>query len=1035
MAPTPCSDPELQSELDRLRARIADLEAALAAQVTSDEQRMHGVLQTMQEGVLLIGADWRYRYLNDVAERQGQRPKAALLGRTVMECWPGIEDTAFFRLEQRVMDERIPARIEGPYTFPDGQARWFEWKIEPVPEGLLILTSDITDRKAAAEALQDLNTTLERRVQERTAMLQATQERLQLAVQAGKVGLWDWDLHTNQVYFSPEYQHMLGYGADPFANDVSEWEQRVHPDDLGPALAKVQAYIRQPYDGYWNAFRMRHRDGTYRRIVAQATLRTDAQGQPTHMLGSHIDVTASTQAEAALRASEASYRVLFETMAQGVIVYDATGRAIMVNPTAERILGHPHADLKGDWAALSAWAIIHEDGTPLRYEEHPVRVVLGSGREVRDLVLGVTPPDGRATRWLRAQVVPQRHAGATTVERIYAIFEDITAQRAAQHALEHEGVIAAGPDGTLALINPAAMRLRDLDPAPPPTPGTDLGQTPPRLRAPEGVPFTREALPLFRNDSTARRQAEQARDEAHQQLEAIVEALDEGVIAMRADGSIVVINRSACAFMLADPAVRPRTVHELSAMAILYDPAGQPLARDELPFLRVLRGESFHHWDLKLRPARAEEERWTHMNGVNIPATNGTPALSIVSCNDITERKRADLALAAHAESLSQMNAELTRALQIKREFLTMISHELHTPLNGVLGISEGLIEEISGPLMPRQRTSLERISASARHLLEVLNDIIDLTRLDAGSIHLDQWPVEVRSLCTLALQRVAGRAQKKGMQLQQMVPEGVIEVEADERRLTQVLVNLLDNAVKFTPTGGSAGLEVVGDRAMEQIHFTVWDTGIGVAPEDLDRLFKPFSQVDGRLARFFEGTGLGLSLVRRLVDLHGGSVTLESTPGQGSRFTVTLPWTPTTSTLPLVGDARPPWDRPPHVLVADDDEGFLERSRAWLSLYGCVVLTARTGAEALEQIRTQRPALVLLDLQLPILDGLAVLQSVRADAAVAATPIIAVTGLVLPGDRERARVAGATRYLSRPVNARTLLATTAELLTGAGHA
>jgi len=370
----------------------------------------------------------------------------------------------------------------------------------------------------------------------------------------------------------------------------------------------------------------------------------------------------------------------------------------------------------------------------------------------------------------------------------------------------------------------------------------------------------------------------------------------------------------------------------------------------------------------------------------------------------------------------------------LKGEFLAMMSHELRTPLTAVLGITEGLQEEVYGPVSQRQQQALAHVLQGGRHLLGILSDILDLTRIEAGATHLVTEPVPVERLCQRALQMVAESARKKDVRLMQAVALGVVGVWADERRLTQILVNLLDNAVKFTPAKGTVSLDVEADADQEYIRFIVRDTGIGIAAEDMGRLFRPFTQVDGRLSRAYEGIGLGLTLVQRLTELHGGSVHVTSIPGEGSRFTVTLPWSEDDNGGPsapasAMPQAPPAWGHPPRVLVAEDHEPTLELYIAQLARRGCAVIVARTGAEALAMIQSQRPEIVLLDIQIPELDGLRVIRQVRADEAIAATPIIAVTALAMPGDRERILAVGATCYLAKPVSSQTLIATISEVL------
>ena len=279
---------------------------------------------------------------------------------------------------------------------------------------------------------------------------------------------------------------------------------------------------------------------------------------------------------------------------------------------------------------------------------------------------------------------------------------------------------------------------------------------------------------------------------------------------------------------------------------------------------------------------------------------------------DISERKQMEKALRLHGEELTTVNAELARAARLKDEFLASMSHELRTPLNGILNISQGLAEQAYGPMNARQQEALHDVEECGRHLLSLINDILDVAKIEAGKIEVEPGPIAVEQFCQATIRLVKEAAQKK-LRLSLRCDESVDVLISDERRLMQILVNLLSNAVKFTPEGGAVALEVAGDRAGGQVSFTVRDTGIGISPEDLARLFQPFVQLDSRLSRNYSGTGLGLALVKRLTTLLGGKYAVDSEPGVGSRFTVVLPWiessTATEGEGTLAGEASgDPW-------------------------------------------------------------------------------------------------------------------------------
>jgi CheY-like chemotaxis protein len=281
--------------------------------------------------------------------------------------------------------------------------------------------------------------------------------------------------------------------------------------------------------------------------------------------------------------------------------------------------------------------------------------------------------------------------------------------------------------------------------------------------------------------------------------------------------------------------------------------------------------------------------------------------------------------------------------------------------------------------------------------------------------------------------------AQSKHVSVHFSIDSTIIMLHADPRRLKQILVNLLSNAVKFTPNSGQIGLDVIGNPANQTITFTVWDTGIGIATENLPRLFQPFTQIDSRLSRHYEGTGLGLALVLRLTEAHGGSVAVASTIGQGSRFSVTLPWVstnaPVTPVGPIMAQATPPADPVtsapvptdnPLILLAEDRQENILMFLDYLPMHGYRVIVAHNGHEAVAQAQTNHPDLILMDIQMPGMDGLEAIQRIRAIPTLHTIPIIALTALAMPGDRDRCLAAGANDYLAKPVHLRMLLNTMA---------
>ncbi len=397
-------------------------------------------------------------------------------------------------------------------------------------------------------------------------------------------------------------------------------------------------------------------------------------------------------------------------------------------------------------------------------------------------------------------------------------------------------------------------------------------------------------------------------------------------------------------------------------------------------------------------------------------------------------------------DKLSAANAALERAARMKDEFLASMSHELRTPLTGILGLSEALQLNTYGLLTERQMKAVRTIEESGQHLLALINDILDLSKIEAGMLDLNIEPVSLSTVCQAALQLTKGMANKKQHQVSFVMTPPVIVTRGDARRLKQMLVNLLSNAIKFTPSGGALGVEVRASEAEQVVRLTVWDTGIGIAPEDLERLFQPFVQLESGLARQYEGTGLGLSLVQRMAEMHGGCVQVESALGAGSRFTVLLPWSPQAArpappaagavaslkselTKSLSAQETPAAKSErhasnPHVLIVDDTEAIIETLTTFLQPQGFNVTAVRSGIELLKVAPEARPDIILMDIQMPVMDGVEAIRRIRAhfDPLIVRTPIIALTALVMPGDRERCLAAGADEYLSKPVKLTTLV-------------
>lgn len=540
------------------------------------------------------------------------------------------------------------------------------------------------------------------------------------------------------------------------------------------------------------------------------------------------------------------------------------------------------------------------------------------------------------------------------------------------------------------------------------------------------------------------------------------------------------------------------------------------------------------------------ETRWFRSRGEAVRGPNGEAIRMVGSLADVTDRRQAIQALEEMAETLSakvhertaelrRANTELERAGRAKDSFLASMSHELRTPLNAILGLTEALNEDVYGSLNDEQRRALVTIENSGKHLLALISDVLDLAKIHAGRLELDNDPVAVRDLVHACLTYVRRQAEQKRIHLALTELDPQLVMATDGRRLRQILINLLANAVKFTPEGGRVTLDVRPRPEDEAIEFRIEDTGIGIPEEFILEIFEPFRQIDSKLSRQYDGTGLGLALVRELIDSFGGSLEVRSEVGRGSEFTVCLPWqrpdwrtegsVPAIRRAVVIGDdpveagtlaqylrelgvetrvagsgdalgslvtecpdvvfldairsedgrrellgllhgqfrglpivitdstaevagAEARLSKPIYqtdvsrilltlapaasvplstnavcggsgagirILLAEDNEANILATGDYLRSHGYEVLVARNGREAVEMARAERPALILMDIQMPVLDGLEAIRRIRKSHG-KTIPIIALTALAMSADRTRCLEAGADDYLSKPV-------------------
>lgn len=371
--------------------------------------------------------------------------------------------------------------------------------------------------------------------------------------------------------------------------------------------------------------------------------------------------------------------------------------------------------------------------------------------------------------------------------------------------------------------------------------------------------------------------------------------------------------------------------------------------------------------------------------------------------------------LAKAREEAACLKAELQQSKQIQESFMACMSHELRTPLNSILGLTEALMEMVYGELNEAQVDTLKDIEQGGRDLLALINDILDLTRIATGDLAIEMGALSMAEVCQTAVKAFEGKAESGQLTLE-FDPGGYENVlmSGDELRISQILGHLLDNAIKFTPNGGTVSLDIRVDSRDKTVHFAVCDTGVGIPKEDLPQLFKRFQQGDGSIRRAHSGIGLGLALVHQLAELHGGTVSVESEVGEGSRFIVSLPY------LPVEEPAKPHTQtaRDPVVikkaLVVEDSDAAANQLARYFAERGIQTERCPRGDEALAAALRTQPDVIALDIQLPGLFGWEVLERLKANPGTKDIPVMIVS---IVDERQRAQALGAAEYLIKPIN------------------
>ena len=694
-------------------------------------------------------------------------------------------------------------------------------------------------------------------------------------------------------------------------------------------------------------------------------------------------------AEAAVHASERLLKQILDLLPVGVFIADATGKLTQINPAASKIWAgerHVGTEQYGEYAGW--WP---DTGKRIAADEWALARTLKSGESIRDELIDIRCFDG-TRKTIANHTLPIRDEAGRIAGGV-AVNVDVTDFKRTERQLRATARYDETQGRALALFAASFERRKVFD-----------GLL--ALLA-ERHPFPLSALYAF--DEWRGR----FRCEAAHGLSSDVPrefALGEGLLGQAAQAGVTTILDATSLTLqtgLADfgPAqvLMVPVGYQERRLAVLVLAASTALDDSELAFVERLA------------------------------ATLGAALYNLRQYGDL---KLLAEQLRASSDEIASKNVQLEEGSRMKSEFLANMSHELRTPLNAIIGFSEVLRDGLLGELSAQQKDYIGDIFNSGNHLLTLINDILDLSKVEAGKMTLELAPLPLASLVRAALQIVREKAMAHHLRLLAEVADDLGEVWLDERKTKQILYNLLSNAVKFTPNGGevhvaarrvgreAVAVSVAGGAFEHYLELTVRDTGIGISAADQARLFQPFTQIDSSLARRHQGTGLGLAMVKRLAELHGGAVALHSEPDEGSTFTVWLPWRSEgeqpagTAAQPAPASRREGTAKPdgsqPLALVVEDDDQAAEILRLQLEIAGFRVVRAVTAEAALELANREPPDLVTLDILLPGMDGWEFLARFKHHPQLAAVPVVIVS---IVAERNRGMSLGAAQVLQKPVS------------------
>jgi PAS domain S-box-containing protein len=897
--------------------------------------------------------------------------------------------------------------------------------------------------------------------------LRESEELQRMALNAAQMGIWDWNIATGKEHWSTEVETIFGMPAGSFTGTYEDFFNCIHPEDCKHVI-EAQAQTLTDGAEYRPEYRIIWADGSVHWVTSRGSVVRDEAGNPVRLTGVTMDITERKQMEIALaesenrlREAEEKYRSIFENAVTGIFQTTHDGIFISANPALAKIYGYQSVEaLTAHLTDIEQQLYVH----PNRRHEF-IQLIREQGA-VSDFESQIYRHDGSVI-WIseNALAVKDEVGNFLCYE---GTVEDITPRKQAEETLQRQiAAIEASADG-IAILDGAGQFIY-MNSAHAEIYGYDakelIGQHWSVLYDEQELQrFQAEIMPLFASvgqwrgesvgqrkdgttylqevsltavaegelvcvvqDITQRKQAEATLKEREERFRSLVTNIP-GVVyrcacdrnwtmAYLSDAIVDICGYPASDFV--DNEVRTFT-------SIIW---AEDVAAIELTIMNAI--EARQPYVLEYRITHADGSiRWVYEKGQGIfNAENQLVCLDGVIF-DITQRKQTEAELYKAKESAEEAN-------RAKSQFLANMSHELRTPLNAIIGYSEMLQEDAEdfgyGEITP----DLEKIRSAGKHLLSLINDILDISKIEAGKMEVYLETFEVAQLIYDVQTTIQPLIDQKGNTLHIHCDPAIGKMHADLTKVRQALFNLLSNAAKFTENGtitltvrkDTGRTILLSSQSPCFILFEVTDTGIGMSLEQVNKVFQAFTQADASTTRKYGGTGLGLAISRHFCQMMGGDITVNSELGRGSTFTICLPIAvkdPKAESHVSLAEAKLHLETPEilidraacTVLVIDDDPTVRELMRRYLVKEGFYVRTAATGEEGLQLAQELHPDAITLDVLMPNMNGWAVLTALKANPELADIPVIVLT---IIDDKNQGFTLGAADYLTKPVDYKRL--------------